>query len=81
MPRRHRLLLQGAMNPNRRTKLSDSGQPPGADHFVCVIVSHRLLDLQDAAHRCARMSSGLLRFGIQRRTRASATLENLLADE
>ena len=41
----------------------------------------QLLDLQDAAHRCARMSSGLLRFGIQRRTRASATLENLLADE
>jgi hypothetical protein len=41
----------------------------------------QLVDLQDAAQRCARMSSGLLRFGIQRRTRSSATLENLLADE
>jgi signal transduction histidine kinase len=41
----------------------------------------QLLDLQDAAQRCARMSSGLLQFGIQRRTRASSTLENLLADE
>jgi signal transduction histidine kinase len=41
----------------------------------------QLLDLQDAAQRCARMSSGLLRFGIQRRSRASARLDNLLADE
>ena len=41
-----------------------------------------LLDLRDAALRCARMSSGLLQFGVQRSKRAvSTTLENLLADE
>lgn len=40
-----------------------------------------LLDLQNAAQRCARMSSGLLRFGVERRTRPiSAALETLLAE-
>jgi len=41
-----------------------------------------LLDLQNAAERCARTTSGLLLFGIQRRTRAIDTpLENLLAGD
>jgi signal transduction histidine kinase len=40
-----------------------------------------LVDLQNAAQRCAQMSSGLLRFGVERRTHSTfAALETLLAE-
>ncbi|PWU02746.1 MAG: hypothetical protein C5B51_20325 [Terriglobia bacterium] len=40
-----------------------------------------LFDLQRAAQRCARKSSGLLRFGVQRRNHpVGASLDSLLTD-
>ena len=40
-----------------------------------------LLDLQDAAHRCARTTSGLLAFSCKRGMRpAAASFESLLVD-